>query len=148
MRSSAQPGIAARAGLAVRVTVVTLSYLGSQCIDRVAEANETGNSKIPGSEESYQEIIAALSTVMKFIFSWFVLAPIAVIVSGMLLSNRLLLRSGPGHYFAVRIFGVLDIRARGTEAVLGFVGFLITLLLVGGINGAWVYRVFRINFGI
>jgi hypothetical protein len=97
---------------------------------------------------STEQIIAALTEVVKFIFSWVILLPIAVIVSGKLLSARLKLSVSSEQIFKIAILRVLIIQATGAEVVLGLTGFIATLAFVGLFGGKPAYYLFRDRFGV
>jgi hypothetical protein len=90
----------------------------------------------------------ALTDALKFIFSWVILLPIGVIVTGKLLTNRLKLEVGSGQLFRIPIKGVLTIEATGAEVILGFTWYLICLLLLGVAIGANVETWVKVHFGI
>lgn len=92
--------------------------------------------------------LALLATALKFVFSWIILTPIAIIVSGKMLAHRLMLEPGSKQLFSIRIFRILTVEARNEEVVLGLTGFLVTLLVVGAAGGARAYALFREHFGI
>lgn len=88
------------------------------------------------------------TAVLSFIFSWVVLMPIAVIVSGKLLSKRVQLRVKSEQLFSINLLYILRIRAQDDEVILGFTGFIVILLLVGLVAGPQSYTVVKSNFGI
>lgn len=112
----------------------------------MTESLETAGASVTAA--SYQQLIDASTVAMKFIFSWIILTPISVIVSGRLLAHRLYLFSGATQLFSIKLFGILNIEARDDEVILGFTGFLFTLLLVGGFGGVHVYTMFTFHFGV
>lgn len=89
-----------------------------------------------------------LTDAISYIFSWVILMPIAVIVSGKLMAQRLKLVSSSKQLFKIPIPGVLTIQARNDEVILGFAGFLVTLVVVGFIGGPTAYKLMIERFGI
>jgi hypothetical protein len=85
---------------------------------------------------------------LKLIFSWAILMPIAVIVSGKLLAQRFNLRTRTKQLFRIPVIGVFDVQANDDEVILGFSGFITTLFLVSILAGKAVYHLFRVQFGI
>ncbi|MSQ48574.1 MAG: hypothetical protein EXR78_09385 [Deltaproteobacteria bacterium] len=89
-----------------------------------------------------------LTQAVKVIFSWAILMPIAVIVSGKLLSQRFSLSGKYDDQFNIRIPGILRIRSTNQEVILGFAGFLLSLLVLGCVFGAHVYDFVKSHFGV
>jgi hypothetical protein len=89
-----------------------------------------------------------LLIVLKTIFSWVVLMPIAVIISGVLLSKPFRLQVEAEQQFRLPIPTIFKLQATGGEVILGFAGFIITLLPVSLIGGQAMYAFFRLQFGI
>lgn len=87
-------------------------------------------------------------TAVKAIFSWIILMPIAVIVSGKLLAYRFKLGGASKQLFRIPIVGLFHIQADNDEVVLGFSGFLLTLFFSGGLAGHAIHRFFQYQFGI
>lgn len=96
----------------------------------------------------FQEKFDWLTDTIKTIFSWVILMPISVIISGKLLSQPFRLTVGPDEFFTVPIPKILFIRATGSEVIFGFTGFIITLLLLGLLAGPSAYVTFRSRFGL
>lgn len=92
--------------------------------------------------------IDQLLIVLKTIFSWIVLMPIAVIISGIFLSKPFKLQVDSEQKFRIPIPRIFHLQATGGEVILGFAGFIITLLPVSLIGGQSVYAFFRVQFGI
>jgi hypothetical protein len=92
--------------------------------------------------------IEKITNIFKTIFSWAVLMPIAVIISGKLLAQPLKISIDTDQYFAIPIPKILYLRANGGEVILGFAGFIITLVLTAIIGGQSAYIMFRDRFGI
>jgi len=74
--------------------------------------------------------------------------PVAVIVSGKLLSQRFNVNSSDGDLFKIPIPGLFIIGAKNSEVVLGFTGFLATLFLLSAVAGHVIYRLFKYQFGV
>lgn len=104
-----------------------------------------GNLQAPSTDTA----IALLEKVVKVIFSWVVLMPIGVIVSGHLLSQVFhLSQPNPKQFFRIPIPEFLEIRADGDSVILGFSGFLITFLILCTLAGRSIYAVVKTQFGI
>ncbi|MBD6968738.1 hypothetical protein G4170_19635 [Vibrio parahaemolyticus] len=95
-------------------------------------------------DEGYLEWI---SVIIKFIFSWLILMPIAVIVTGKLLSKPINFGSDSKQVLKIprKIF---QIEANGGEVILGFACLIIILFLVAVIGGSDIYTLVKTNFGI
>jgi len=81
------------------------------------------------------------------IFSWVILMPISVIISGKILAKILNFPVDSEQVFKIPI-KILNIEAIGGEVILGFAGFIITLTGMGLIAGQEVYLLVKTNFGI
>lgn len=92
--------------------------------------------------------VGALLDGVKVIFSWMILMPIAVIVSGRMLAQRFKLAGGSQQLFEIPIKGVLVIGAKNDEVTLGFAGFFFTLFLVALAGGKNIYDLVKSHFGI
>lgn len=93
------------------------------------------------------EYIAAIAEVVKFIFSWVILLPIAIIVSGKFLTKPVSFTVNSKQLFKIEI-GILKIQATDEEVILGFAGFIITLFISAMYGGKDVYEVVKGGFGI
>lgn len=99
--------------------------------------------------------IAVLSGIITFIFSWVFLMPLAVIISGVWLSqcmelrvrSRILFRLVIPPFLPRGVSPILQVEAHNAEAVLGFTGFII-LFLTGFIHGPYGYALVRTQLGI
>src|SRR5437588_11438677 len=108
--------------------------------------------KIPGFRgvffyqgiDGYEWVIDAF----KIIFSWAILMPIAVIISGKILSQPLKLPVTTQQKFTVPIPRILHLQANDGEVILGFAGFFITLLVIALVGGTSAYTIFKTDFGI
>ena len=92
--------------------------------------------------------IPDITEIIKFIFSWVILLPISVIVSGKLIAQYLKLRGSPKQLFRIKIPPILTIEATGSEVTLGFAGFITTLLVVGLPFGHTAYELIKWNLGL
>jgi hypothetical protein len=86
--------------------------------------------------------------VVKAVFSWVILMPIAVMVSGKLVGQTIKLSGQRGQLFQVKLPKVITIAARDDEVILGFTMFLIALMVSGLSAGAAIYRFMVADFGI
>lgn len=102
----------------------------------------------PKTDLASNPVPPLLEDSIKTIFSWVILMPIAVIVSGKLLSQRFKLASGSTQIFRISIIGLFEIRADDDEVILGFSGFFVTLFLVAIIAGKLIYERFKLQFGL
>ena len=99
-----------------------------------------GNSLDEGSFEW-------IALVLKFIFSWLILLPIAVIVTGKLLSKPINFGADSKQVLKIPL-KIFQVEANGGEVILGFACLLIVLFLVAMIGGADIYELVKTNFGI
>ncbi|EGR0399142.1 hypothetical protein [Vibrio parahaemolyticus] len=95
-------------------------------------------------DEGYLEWI---SVIIKFIFSWLILMPIAVIVTGKLLSKPINFGSDSKQVLKIPL-KIFQIEANGGEVILGFACLIIILFLVAVIGGSDIYTLVKTNFGI
>ena len=91
-----------------------------------------------------QTVTQALS----LIFSWIILLPIGVIVTGKFLSQPLKFEAGPGLQFRIPIKGVLAIESNGAEVILGFACYLVSLGLLGAVFGSSIQPWVKARYGI
>jgi hypothetical protein len=89
-----------------------------------------------------------LEIILKTLFSWFFLMPIAVIISGILLSKPFNLQIETDQRFRIPVPRIFNLEANNGEVVLGFAGFIITLVILGVTGGEYIYIFFRSHFGI
>jgi hypothetical protein len=89
-----------------------------------------------------------LTDTVKFIFSWVILLPIGVIISGKMLTQRLKLQVGTGHLIRISVPKVLTVQATGAEVILGFTWYIICLLLLGITFGTMMHTFVVAHFGI
>lgn len=99
------------------------------------------------STDSKQYAFDLLEQSVKSIFSWIVLMPISIIISGKLLAKSIKFTVTSKQIFRIRLI-ILDIQATDGEVILGFTGFIISLLLIGIFSGKAAYELVKINFGI
>jgi hypothetical protein len=102
-------------------------------------------------EPNNNSYASGAEAVIKFIFSWVMLMPVSVIISGKLLSEVLKLRVRSKQLFGIerRVAGVsFEIQATDNEVILGFTGFIITLMVIAVPLGHRAYDLFREQFGI
>ncbi len=92
--------------------------------------------------------LTMIGEVLKFLFSWIVLLPIGVIVSGKLLAQRFRLPDNMPQQLKIQLRGVVLIQSNNGEVILGFAAFIITLLLIGVSAGRDAYEFFSSHFGI
>ena len=89
-----------------------------------------------------------LEKAIKFIFSWVVLMPIAVIIGGKLLAQVLKLNVRSTQLFRIAIPRMFEIKATDSEVIMGFTGFIITLVFIAVPAGPKAYNLFRTQFGV
>lgn len=89
-----------------------------------------------------------LLDILKTIFSWAVLMPIAVIISGILLAKPFKLQVETEQRFRIPIPRIFHLEATNGEVILGFAGFIITLVIIALVGGQAAYAFFRNQFGI
>lgn len=99
-------------------------------------------------DEKQPAYVDIITDAVKLIFSWIVLMPIAVIVSGKLLAQVLKIPRQQKQLFQIKIPGVLTVRAQNDEVVIGFALFLCTFFITALIAGRGVYQLFVDRFGI
>ena len=93
------------------------------------------------------QLIDALVPILKLIFSWIVLMPIAVIVSGQFLGQPLKMNLEKDQRFVIPL-KIFRLEAINSQVTFGFAGFIITLLAIGFSGGLKAYGVFKSEFGI
>ena len=106
------------------------------------------NDTVPSAPSGDSPIPSWLADGIKFVFSWVILMPVAVIVSGKLLAQRFKLVSNADDIFRIPIRGLFVIEAKNDEVVLGFSGFLLTLFIIAVAAGHIVYDLFKYQFGV
>lgn len=97
--------------------------------------------------ESGAASAAWLEPLIKSVFSWVVLMPIAVILTGKILAKLIRFSVGTKQLFRIPLKHVV-VQATGGEVVLGFAAFIVTLLLMGVIAGPGAYELVKKNYGI
>ena len=99
-------------------------------------------------DEKFDETsLQGIAVIIKFIFSWLILLPIAVIVTGKLLSKPINFGSDSKQILRIPL-KVFEIEANGGEVILGFACLIIVLFLVAMVGGADTYTLVKSNFGI
>lgn len=93
------------------------------------------------------QVIDAVVPILKLIFSWIVLMPVAVIVSGQFLGQPLKMQLDKDQRFVIPL-RIFRLEAINSQVTLGFAGFIITLLAIGFSGGLRAYIMFRNQFGI
>src|SRR4051794_24158250 len=96
----------------------------------------------PAGHETTNQVIEGMTSIVKFIFSWIILTPISIIISGKLLAQRMKLGPGSKSLFKISLFRILTVEATNDEVILGFTGFIITLCIVGFTGGSRAYIFF------
>lgn len=91
--------------------------------------------------------LETIRTVVIYIFSWFILLSVAVIVSGKLLAKTITLTVRGSQEFFINLW-LLRIKSTDDEVILGFTGFIITLLILAGLRGAAIYELVKNEFGV
>lgn len=104
--------------------------------------------RVPNSTGDSSPIVEQLARSLVVIFSWAVLMPISVIVSGKFLGTCVRLGDDPKQLFRISIFGIIRIEATNNEVTLGFTGFICVFLFTGFVGGHAAYRTFCSNFGV
>lgn len=88
-----------------------------------------------------------LKGTVETIFSWVILLPIAVIISGKILAKVVEFQVDSEQVFKIPI-KILNIEAKNGEVILGFTGFIITLTGLAIVYGQNIYLIVKTNFGI
>lgn len=88
-----------------------------------------------------------IEVIIRFVFSWIILMPISVIITGKLLAKPIKFSVTSKQVFQIPL-RILIIQATGGEVVLGFTGFIITLFILGVADGPDAYALVKTNFGI
>jgi len=94
-----------------------------------------------------QDQLDNFTSIVGYIFSWAVLLPAAVILSGHFLASVFPMRGVTGIIFKISLW-FLRLEARNDEVILGLAGFLITFGIVAFSGGEAFYRYAAIQFGI
>jgi hypothetical protein len=109
---------------------------------------ESDPKKADSPSMTFDQPISALTTILKFLFSWIVLLPIGVIVSGKFLAQRFKLADEAPQELRIQLKGVVLVQSTNEEVILGFAAFIITLLLIGVSAGRVAYDYFLTHFGV
>ena len=99
------------------------------------------------ARSSTRDGLAPLRTALTFVFSWLVLTPIAIIISGKLLSVILKWPGQTNQRLQIKVPGILTLNATKGEAVFGFTAFLVNFVLIAVIGGPHAYHFFVDRFG-
>lgn len=89
-----------------------------------------------------------VASALKFIFSWVMLMPISTIIGGKLLAQVLKVQFRSTQLFKLSIPRMFTVQASDNEVILGFTGFIITLVAIALPVGPRAYNIFRSQFGI
>jgi hypothetical protein len=96
---------------------------------------------------SQQHGLQLIGEALLFLFSWIVLAAIAIIISGKLIAKRVPLGFVEGDRFRINLV-IFDMKARGDEVSLGFIVFIMSLSLCIVFGGKGAYLFFKAQSGI
>jgi hypothetical protein len=96
------------------------------------------------TKEKVIEQIEALTPLLSFIFSWILMLPIGVIISGIFLGALVPVRTAVGTRFVIPLL-ILKIEATGGEVVIGFYAYLLTFALVFVFGGADLYQYIKVH---
>jgi hypothetical protein len=99
-------------------------------------------------KENFTDPTEVLTSSVKLVFSWIILMPISVIVSGKLITQLLRIPGQRGQSFQIKIPLLINLRAQNDEVILGITLFIVTLATTGLVAGKAVYQVFSAGFGI
>lgn len=94
-----------------------------------------------------EKYLDGIALVIKFIFSWLILLPIAVIISGKMLMKPIQFGTDSQQVLKIPL-KIFVVEANGGEVILGFTGLLITLFFVAVLGGQSVYVLVKTNFGV
>lgn len=94
-----------------------------------------------------ENYIESLSIVIKYIFSWLILLPIAVIVTGKLLSKPINLGSDSKQVLKIPL-KIISLEANDGEVILGFACLLIIIFIVAMTGGQEVQELVKVKFGV
>lgn len=88
-----------------------------------------------------------LGAYIQFLFSWVLLTPLSIILSGKLIAKNLILNFDTEQVFVIKI-PILRLSAQGDEAIIGFTGYLFVFFIIGMAFGQIATDVFEKNFGL
>lgn len=100
------------------------------------------------SSQNQNTVYDQIEQAVKFIFSWVILMPIAVIVGGKFLSQVLPQFTGAKQLLRIAVKGIMEVAATDNEVIYGFGGFILTLFIVSVYGGNEVYPLVKSKFGI
>lgn len=89
-----------------------------------------------------------LTRIATLIFSWALVMPVAVILSGKFLAKVLFVSCRPMERLRIHVPRIFFLEATGTELVLGMTGFIVFFFAAGLCAGPQVHALFLRNFGI
>jgi hypothetical protein len=96
------------------------------------------------TKEKVLEQIEALTPLLSFIFSWILMLPIGVIISGIFLGALVPVPTAVGTRFVIPLL-ILKIEATGGEVVIGFYAYLLTFSLVLVFGGTDLYQYIKVQ---
>src|SRR5688572_11292020 len=102
---------------------------------------------VASAPSDLQRGIDAAQALITFVFSWVILLGVSVIIAGKLVAKHFVLNLGPDDLFSINLVA-FRIRAKGDEVSLGFVVFVIALVIVILGGGKQSYEIFKDRAGI
>lgn len=97
--------------------------------------------------DNSSQYLDSLSVVIKYLFSWLILMPVAVIVSGKLLIKAVRFSTETKQVLKINL-KIFVVEANGGEVILGFTGLLMTFFFVALFGGKNVYEIVKSDFGV
>jgi hypothetical protein len=91
--------------------------------------------------------IEQIIEVVEVIFSWVILMPIAVIISGKLVAETTVRSSKEDDFLSINLL-FFRIRATGDEVMWGFAVFILVMGSTVGFGGPAAYDFFKLNTGL
>lgn len=88
-----------------------------------------------------------LAFLIKIIFSWLILLPTSVIITGKLLSKPIKLASDSKQLLKINL-KIFHVEANGGEVILGFACLIIVIFFVAIVGGVQTYELVKASFGI
>lgn len=98
-------------------------------------------------EQTYELSIEQVIEVVEVIFSWVILMPIAVIISGKLIAETTTHSSKQDDFFSINLL-FFRIRAKGDEVMWGFAVFILVMGLTVVLGGPAAYDFFKFKTGL
>lgn len=102
-------------------------------------------SSVPEQTDDFS--IEQIIEVVEAVFSWVILMPIAVIISGKLVAETTIRSSKEEDFFTINLM-FFRIRAKGDEVMWGFAVFILVMGLTVGFGGPAAYDFFKLNTGL